>query len=279
MAVRIISDTTCDFGPIKAKEYGVELVPLKIQRGESVWRDGIDISTDEFYALLKSGGTLPVTSQPSPADFEDALKKLGDAEETVIITISRTLSGTYQSATIAKDTLGYRKAHVFSTDNATMGHAIFVERAVEMAAQGADAATILEELESYRGRVKLFAMINDLNFLHKGGRLSGAGAFVGGLLNVKPIIGISADGKIEVIAKARGVAAANKQLIDYMKQYGVTPDTRCLFGDVDCGANVHAFADEAIAQLGLTNCEFQKIGAVIAVHGGPGAYGVAFLGK
>ena len=224
--IRILTDSTCDLLPAEAARLGVEVVHMQVrfEDGE-VFRDGLDMTPDEFYARLVKCDQLPTTSQPSPQDFMDRFEEAKAAgDEVVAILISGLLSGTYQSARIAADSCEYDKIHLVDSMNATLGEQLLVRLAVQMRADGATAGEIVAELERRRMDVRLVAVVDDLKYFRKGGRLTGAQALAGSLLGVKPVVAVR-DGKVGLAGKARGMPGAYVALFKLMDTEGGLDET------------------------------------------------------
>lgn len=277
--VKIITDSTADFTAAEAAELGIDIVHLRTRFGDEEYIDGVDITPHQFYEKLVESDVLPTTSQPSPAEFEAAFASaLEEAGEVVAITISSALSGTYQSAVIAAETFGDR-VRVVDSLSASIGEQVIVRRAVQLAAEGLSAAELAGRIEAERGDVCVLALLDTLEYLKRGGRISAA-AFAGGVLAIKPVITLR-DGAVVMAGKARGSKNggnllnqfAEKRGIDFSRPYllGYTglSDALLMKYAADSGELWRAYAEE----LPVT-----AIGSVIGTHGGPGAIAVAFFG-
>ncbi len=278
--VKIITDSTADFTAAEAAELGIDIVHLRTRFGDEEYIDGVDITPHQFYEKLVESDVLPTTSQPSPAEFEAAFASaLEEAGEVVAITISSALSGTYQSAVIAAEAFGGR-VRVVDSLSASIGEQVIVRRAVQLAAEGLSAAELAGRIEAERGDVCVLALLDTLEYLKRGGRISAAAAFAGGVLAIKPVITLR-DGAVVMAGKARGSKNggnllnqfAEKRGIDFSRPYllGYTGLSNALLMKyaADSGELWRAYAEE----LPVT-----AIGSVIGTHGGPGAIAVAFFG-
>ena len=278
--VKIITDSTADFTAAEAAELGIDIVHLRTRFGDEEYIDGVDITPHQFYEKLVESDVLPTTSQPSPAEFEAAFASaLEEAGEVVAITISSALSGTYQSAVIAAEAFGDR-VRVVDSLSASIGEQVIVRRAVQLAAEGLSAAELAGRIEAERGDVCVLALLDTLEYLKRGGRISAAAAFAGGVLAIKPVITLR-DGAVVMAGKARGSKNggnllnqfAEKRGIDFSRPYllGYTglSDALLMKYAADSGELWRAYAEE----LPVT-----AIGSVIGTHGGPGAIAVAFFG-
>ena len=179
MAIRIITDSTSDFTRAEAAQLGLEIVPLKTRFGDEEYIDGVTISPKEFYEKLIEGDVLPTTSQPSPSEFEEVYDRvLGPEDEAVVITISAELSGTCQSALIAAEKYEGR-VHVVDSRSASIGTQILVRRALELASGAQSAQELAHQLTQEREKVCVIALLDTLEYLKRGGRISSAVAFAG----------------------------------------------------------------------------------------------------
>ena len=205
--VKIITDSTADFTRAEAAGLGLGVVHLRTRFGDEEYIDGVDITPHQFYEKLVESDVLPTTSQPSPAEFEAAFASaLEEAGEVVAITISSALSGTYQSAVIAAETFGDR-VRVVDSLSASIGEQVIVRRAAQLAAEGLSAAELAGRIEAERGDVCVLALLDTLEYLKRGGRISAAAAFAGGVLAIKRVITLR-HGAVVMAGKARGSKTA-----------------------------------------------------------------------
>ena len=278
--IRIITDSTADFPQNEAQALGLRVIPLQVNIDGEMYRDGLDLEPESFYEMLAEAKNLPTTSQPSPeqflTEFEQA-KQAGD--EVVCITLSGELSGTLQSAMIAREEVGSAPLHIVDSRNVTLAEQLLVRRACNLASAGLTAADITQDLEAARERIRLLAIVDTLKYLHKGGRLSGAAALAGGLLGVKPVVGIT-DGKLGMMGKARGMAGAYVALFKLIEEQGGIDEAEpCLVGYTGSRAQATPFVRFVSQNLGLERPPVLPIGTVIGTHAGPGAAGIAFFAK
>ena len=276
MRVKLIVDSTVDL-PQTYREK-VITVPLSVLFGETEYLDGVTITPRGFYEMLVQSEQLPTTSQPTPAAFEEVYREaLKEADEVLVITVSSRLSGTYQSATIAAEEFP-GKVFVLDSRSAAIGAGILLEEAVALAEQGMGAEQMLHELMEKRKQLRVYAIVDTLEYLKKGGRLSSTVAFVGGVLNLKPIICIE-DGAISVVGKARGQKAAFAALTRECERIGVDASRPLMLGYTGTGdENLRRYLEESNALWG-SEPQTSIVGAAIGVHAGPGAVAVAFFGK
>ena len=282
MAVKFIIDSAADVIPSECEALGVTHLPLKVLFGEQEYADSVTLSHAEFYEKLTTDPNHPTTSQVSPAEFEAAYERLtANGDEVVVITISSKLSGTYQSAVIAGEEYE-GKVFVVDSLNATVGERALLRCGISLAAQGLSAAEIAAKLDGLKSRVRLVAIVDTLEYLKKGGRISATTAVVGGLLNIKPAISV-VDGMVETVGKARGAKAANTLLRQLIEKEGGIDETMplCLAWSGSSDENLRKFMDEngdLWASSG-ENLSVSSVGCVIGAHVGPGAVAVAFFSK
>lgn len=276
--VKILVDSTADLIP--AVRQRVQVVPLTIHFGEQEFIDGVTIDSKKFYEMLIESDTLPTTSQATPFAFGEAFAEaVADGSQVVCITCTSKLSGTYQSAVIAAEDY---EGQVFVVDSKSiaLGSAILVEYALELVDRGLGAEEIVWKLMQKREKVRLIAMLDTLEYLKKGGRISSTVAFAGGMLNIKPAVCID-DGEIKVLGMARGSRKANNLLIqEIAKAGGVDFSKPLLLGYTGLNDALlqKYIADSAELWEGNVNQLHQTVvGSVVGTHAGPGAVAVAFF--
>lgn len=278
MSVRIIVDSTADLMPQIKQQ--VQVVPLTVHFGDREYVDGVTITHQEFYEKLVSGDAMPSTSQASPAAFQKEFQKVSDAgDSAVVITVASKLSGTYQSACIAAG--DYENIYVVDSESVAIGSGILTERALDMVRQGLDAAQIAQKLEEEKQRIRVLAVVDTLEYLKRGGRVSKAVAFAGGLLNIKPVIGI-VHGEILMLGKARGLKQANTVLAgEIAKTGGVDFHEPVLLGytGTEDTAVLRYMEDSRELWALAGDIRYTIIGSVIGTHAGPGAVAVAYFAK
>lgn len=273
--VRIVVDSTADLRPqIRQK---VEIVPLTVHFGEETFVDGVDITSREFYEKLAVCKDLPTTSQASPFGFSEIFDAAVEAGDTVVaVVVSSVLSGTYQSAVIAAmEHPG--KVFVVDSRNIAIGLGILTEYAVELADKGLAAEDIAGELEKVKEKVRLFAVVDTLEYLHRGGRLPKTVAIAGELLALKPVIGL-VDGGIKMVGKARGSKQANSVMDKKVLELGIDWDKPAMLGHTGVDATQ---LEKYREQNGIWTGDVYRsmVCGVVGTHVGPGAVAVAFFSK
>ncbi len=278
--VKIVVDSTVDINE-KIKENFL-VVPLTISFGDEEYVDGVDISNKEFYEKLIKSDIIPTTSQATPTAFEDFFEKtVSSGDSVVAITLSSGLSGTYQSATIAAAEYP-DKVFVIDSKSATIGAGILAEFALELANKGLNAKEISERLIMERENIRIVAMLDTLEYLKHGGRISKTVAFVGGILNIKPVVCLE-DGKIKMLGKARGSKQGNNLLVSEIKKVGGVDFSKpILLGYTGLSDHLLKKYIEDSSDLwkeGGRELDYTVIGSVIGTHAGPGAIAAAFFKK
>ena len=279
MKTRIIVDSTTDLLPHLKEQ--VQVVPLTVLFGEEQFIDGVTIDHKTFYEKLVESDVLPSTSQATPAAFGTEMKKAQDAgAEAVVITISSKLSGTYQSAVIAAQ--DYPNVFVVDSGTGAIGGGILTERALQLAQEGRSARDIAAILEEEKKKIRIVALVDTLEYLKKGGRISKTVAFAGIMLNIKPVLSI-VDGEINMLGKARGSRQGNNLLVQEIEKAGGVDFSRPVLlgytGLSDALLRKYIEDSRHIWQEGLSNVRYTLIGSVIGTHAGPGAVAVAFFQK
>ena len=276
--VRIITDSVSDISAENIKEFGIDAVlPLTIFFGEQMYTDGVDLTKPAFYEKLAACTELPKTSQITPGEFLEQYNKYAD-DEIVVITLSSKLSGTYQSAVVAKETAGRADIYVIDSMNVTCGQGLLVMEAAKRRGRGLSGQEIAEAIEDMKGRVSLYAMLDTLKYLRMGGRLSATSAAVGSLLNIKPVICVE-DGEVKAIGKARGEKNGREYLINKVASEEIDFDCEVIFAGSNCFEQVKSFAEEAAPKLGITDYHLMDIGMTVGVHIGENGRGIAYIRK
>lgn len=279
MNTRIITDSTADLLPEIRK--CVEVVPLTVHFGEKEYIDGVTIDHRSFYEKLVETDVLPTTSQATPAAFAEAYEKVKAAgESAVVITISSKLSGTWQSAMIAAQ--DYENIYVVDSGTGAVGGGILVERALQLWGSGLEAEEIATLLEEEKKKIIIVALVDTLEYLKKGGRISKTAAFAGGVLNIKPVLSVK-DGEIQMLGKARGSKQGNNLLVQEIEKAGGIDFSRPLLlgytGMSDVLLLKYIEDSKYIWKAGLETVRYTSIGSVIGTHAGPGAIAAAFFIK
>jgi DegV family protein with EDD domain len=276
MKTRIIIDSTTDMLPELKNRLTV--VPLTVHFGNEEYIDGVTIDHQRFYEMLVESDALPTTSQATPASFDRVFRTLEEGEGAVVLTLASSLSGTCQSAMIAA--ADYQNVHVVDTGTATIGAGILAELAMQLAKEGMSAGEITARLEQEKQRIRIIAMVDTLEYLQKGGRVSKALAIAGGLLNIKPVLSVK-NGEITMLGKARGSRQGNNLLVtEIQKAGGVDFNMPVLLGYTglsDALLQKYIRDSAALWENSRDALQIAQVGSVIGTHAGPGAIAVAFF--
>ena len=277
MKTRIIVDSTADLVPeIKERVYTVHLT---VHFGQEEYIDGVTIDNKTFYEKLVESDVLPTTSQAAPNDFIKEFEKAKQAgEAAVVITLASRFSGTYQSAVIAAE--DYENIYVVDGASAAMGTGILVELAFRLLDAGASAQEIAKAMETEKEKIVVVALVDTLEYLKRGGRISKTAAFAGGVLNIKPVLSV-VDGEIRVLGKARGSKMGNNLLVQEIdKAGGIDFSKPVLLGYSGLSdALLLKYIEDSrhIWEGNLKEVRYTTVGSVIGTHAGPGAVVVAFF--
>lgn len=278
MAIKLIVDSASDIGAQEAKEMGIEMIPMIIGFGDEEFYDGVDLTPKRFYEKLIGGKVMPKTAQITPFRFEEAFQKATkNGDEVIAILISSKLSGTYEAAKMAAEKFG-GKVFVVDSLSAAVGERLLCQYALRLIGEGKTAKEVFDELERVKTRLCVMGVLETLEYLKRGGRISGAVAFVGGVLNLKPVVRV-VDGEVKMIGKTRGQKKGGEFInsivkeagIDFSMPYGV------LWTGLDESVATKYIEDSAEIFEGRKDVPAYILGSTIGTHVGPGVFGVAFF--
>lgn len=278
--ITIITDSASDISQNNNK--GVTVLPMTITFGEENYEDGVSLTPDNFYMKLIESSALPKTSQVSPYAFGQAYENsLKSADYVIVITLSSKLSGTYQSACIAADDYDGR-VFVIDSENVTVGEQILIDYALSLIDKGIEVNTIVSQLNTMKKRIRLVALLDTLEYLKKGGRISSGAAFLGNVLSIKPVIAI-VDGEVSFLGKARGSKQGNNFLIQQVDTYGgIDYSLPVLLGYTGCSTvlmDKYIKDSSSLWEGRMPVPDIIQVGATIGTHIGPGGIAVAFFSK
>lgn len=281
MAVRILTDSTCDLSAELIEEFGIHVIPLNIIMGDRSFRDGIEATQKDIFQWADANKTTPKTSAPDLGFAEDFLKQFQDAgDEAVYIGISEDMSSTCQTMRLAAEDLEYKDFYVVDSMNLSTGVGLQVLRAADYVKQGLGAAEIAQKIEAERDKVRASFCIDTLTYLHRGGRCSGVAALLGAALMLKPMIAVR-NGKMGVARKYRGkIRKVLKQYAEDMlpELKNAVPDR--VFVTHTADDEIAAEIREYVESLGIFEKVYEtKAGGVISSHCGPGTLGILFYSK
>ena len=277
--IKIVTDSTCDLPPGVFEQYGITVMPLRIHFGMEAFLDGVNITKDEFYQRLRTAPQLPTTSQPSAGEFCEAFRPLVEAgHEVVGILISSELSGTCASALTACELLPEASISVIDSRSTSVGLGMMVQEAARLAEAGVDVTAIKARMEELASKMKLYFVVDTLEYLRKGGRIGGARALLGTMLKIKPLLMVH-DGRVEPLQQVRTRRKALRCMIELMAQ-------EMSSASLVHSSMIHAQAeDEAKALVAQVQdaipCEdffICELGPTLGTHTGPGVIGLAAYG-
>lgn len=277
--IAVVTDSASDFNPARAAALGIQVVPLIVNFGSETYSAGVTLSSDEFWTRMKTPGTpFPTTAACSPGDFQLAYQKAFDegAEGVISVHVAGTLSGTIKAAEIGRAMFRDREIYVIDSMSASMGEGMLVEMAVEMGAAGGSAKEIAETLERRRNDLQVYLALETLEYLKRGGRISGAQAAIGTLLSVKPIIEIK-DGKVETAERVRTRGKAREKLVELL---AVAPMERLSIlhtTDADVDEFAKQLIDAVPGGLDPSKVTVDLVGPSVGPHLGPGCVGAVAL--
>ena len=279
--IKIITDSAADFSPAEYEKLQITCIPLTVMFGETEYQENMNLDKDQFYRLLLSSEAPPKTAQPSPQCLMDLFEEAHESGDGAIyIPLSSAISGTYQTATMTRNMLGYDDCHVVDSCNATGGQRILVQYAAQLRDQGKNLEEIIAGLEDLRRRIVLFACIDTLEYLYKGGRISQTAYKLGTLANIKPIITVEPDGSIGIPAKAMGM----RKGIDFQCKQVLAREPDPEFPFYVMYTNNRDVARELAKKLAASGISVEEdhiiqVGAAIGSHIGPDACGLVYVAK
>lgn len=275
--IRIIVDSGSDLLPEVANRYSIQVLPLLANVDGFEYRDGIDLGRDGFYELLEETGAFPKTSQVSPHAFAEAFKEARvSGDEVIAITLSSALSGTYQSAKLAQAMVGEEGVYVVDSLSASYAIAMIAEYACALRDEGLSAKQIVAEIERFKGRVKLVAVLDTLEYLQRGGRLPKAAARLGEAAKLKPVIVITEEGGVGLSTAVLGRKRALDTLLKKVAKYSFD-DSFPAIPIYSYGTKTCEKMEGKLVDAGMSLSDRRQIGFVIGSHIGPGAYGIVFV--
>lgn len=278
MSIRIITDSTSEISQAQAKKLNIDIIPMTISFGDENFIDGIDITNKEFYLRLREATQLPKTSLINSESFITVFEKYPDEDEIIGIFISSGLSGSLQSAHIAKDELPNKKIHLIDSLQVSFGLTALVLYAIRLRDEGKTAEEIVQLVENAKNRFVVIALIDDLKYLRLGGRLSSSSAFIGAIIKLKPVVRI-AEGKVLPVHKALGIHRAFAWLVDQYKEADVDTTMPRIFGHSDAEETLEQFKEYVKKRCDFPMDTVYPIGPTVGVHTGPGAVGFCFFTK
>lgn len=276
--IKFLVDSASDYEKTETEKKGILRIPITITLKDKYILDG-EITKDEFYQLVQNADELPKTSQPSPQDFLDVFEKAKENDDELIcILLSSKLSGTLQSATLAKSMAGYDKIHIIDSLSATYVIKMMTEYGIQLRDSGKNALEIVDELEKIKSKIKLYAVLDTLENLKKGGRLSTVEAGIGTLAKIKPLVTLTEDGKVGMKGKSIGRKKALADIVKLVEKENINTNYP-IYNIYSYGMDNNKLFLEKLNEIGIAPDESMQIGPTIGTHIGPGAYGIIFVKK
>lgn len=279
--IRIITDSAADFEHSESEKLGISTIPLAVYIDGREYKDDFLHSKERFYRLAKLSKDLPKTSQPSPYVYECALKNARDnGDSVVIITVSSALSGSYQSAVLARDLLGYKDCYVLDSKSASAGQKLVVKEALRLRDNGFSANEIAEFLLKFIKRIMIFACIDDMKYLYGGGRHTNAAVLLGSTGRIKPVISVTESGSVAFEAKTIGMRHGMNHMLLFLKKYGIDSSYPLYIMHTN-SRNLALYFSKLIISKGISFDEggIVSVGSVVGSHIGEGSIGIAFVKK
>lgn len=279
MPVKIITDSVSDLPKYIVEKFDITVIPLTVNFEDESYRDGIDITNEEFFSKLQKTKKLPTTSQVTPGKFIEALEnvmELNGNDEVVVITMSSSLSGTYSSALAAKDALGSDRIHIVDSRNVSFALGMLVIRSASLAMKGATAVEIVKDIEARIINQRTYVLFDTTDYLAKGGRLSAGKAIASKILNIKPILEIK-DGRLVPIDKVRSKKKFVKWVFDYLENHGISLQNKPV--GIFCATHPEE-RKELVSELekyyNFSKVYESEVGSVVGTYSGPGCIAITF---
>jgi DegV family protein with EDD domain len=275
--MKIITDSTADLSADEYEKNGIGMVPLTIHLAEETWRDFLDIQPDAFYTLLRTSPVVPTTSQPSPQDFIDAYAPhVAKGEPILSIHLSSRLSGTFQSATLARTHFPEACIEVVDSFQASLGLGMAVLLCAEKARSGSSFAEVVDFARTITRRTETYFSLDSLDYLHKGGRIGRAQALLGTLIKIKPLLKLL-DGEIQPVEKIRTLERLLNRFAELVEKAAQEGPLRLTVAESDNGDVVTRLLERLLQIPGVTLVYRCKLGGVITSHAGPGPIAITFV--
>ncbi|SFP60822.1 EDD domain protein, DegV family [Oscillibacter sp. PC13] len=279
MAIQIITDSTSDLTEEELQKLNVHMIHMRVIFEDGIYTDGVDITKEGFYEKQAAAKTLPKTTQVNPQEYCDIFESLlQNGDEVVAILLSSKLSGTFQSAMIAKGMAeGGERLHLVDSLNVTIGEGLLVREAVRLRDAGKTAAEIAAAMEELKYRVRFVAFIGTLKYLKMGGRISASTAVLGTMLNISPVVAI-VDGEVKSVGRVKGKQKILEYTLDFANHYPIDGRHCVMFGHSRCLETMEIYREKCVKALAIKDYHWDELGAVIGTHAGPGCYGLAYIG-
>lgn len=277
--IRIITDSLCDLTMEYAKEINIDILPLNVRFGEEEYKCGVELSNEDFYTKLEENSNPPSTSAVNPYDFEEIFQRYVDAgDDVVAIIFSKGMSATFQSAFIAQEKVGSDKIHLIDCENGAMGQSLLVKTAVSLRDEGKNAQEIEDAIRALIPLTKTYIVIDTMEYLKRGGRISKSAALIGGLMKLHPVLQVVADGA-KPVDKVKGKKSRNAWLVNRLLENPANTDYPIVIGHSNAPERANKLKEQ-LEEAGVKNDVFVTcIGPVVGTHIGPNSLGIGYIEK
>lgn len=277
--IKFLVDSASDYDRKEIEEKNMEYIPIAVTIDDKTYYDGKDITKSEFFQMAEKAKSFPKTAQPSPHEYVEVFQKAkNNGDEIIAVTLASELSGTYQSANLAKSIVGYDKIYIIDSCAATYNIKFMVDYGINLRNQGKSAEEIVSAIEGMKGKVTLYAVLDTLDNLYKGGRLSKLEAGIGSMARIKPLITLTSEGKVGVKGKSVGRKKALKDIMKLIEEDIIDHEfpVYCIYSYGMENCNIFM---ERAKESGINFDEILQIGPTIGTHIGPEAYGIIYVKK
>ena len=280
MGIKIVTDTGCDFSLEDAEKLGVTMLPLLVSFGDETYKDVYELDHEGFFEKLIESSALPTTSQITPFVYGEEFEKLSKNDDVICVCLSASLSGCYQSACVAAQ--DYDNVYVIDSESVCIGQKILIEYAFRLIDEGMSTKDIVDKLNEYKKKIKVIALLDTLEYLKKGGRISSAVAIAGTILSIKPVVGLK-NGEVVLFGKARGSKSGSNMLMELVRNSGGInfdmPYELAYSGNSRRALDKYIEDSADLYEGYIDNLPVSSIGAAIGTHLGPGVIAAAFFEK
>lgn len=279
--IQLMTDSAADMDAEEYEKNGITCIPISVSFGDETYQESVNLTKKEFYRLQEQKTEFPKTAQPSPQAYLDAFRKAKDAgDETIFLSMSSRISSAYQSAVLAKNMLNYAACHIIDTCTATGGQRILLEHAALLRNVGVAAKAIVDAVSELKSRIVIYACMDTLENLRRGGRISRAAYALGTLANIKPILHVTEDGQVTIPGRAQGMKRGMSFMLKKLEE--CPPDSAfpihvMYTSDPDAGKRMADYLN--LHHVGNVALQLWQVGAAIGAHVGPGACGFAYVRK
>lgn len=279
MKTRVVADSSCGISIEEAKKIDLEILPLVINFGKESYRDGTEMNNEQFFEKLGTSADFPTTSQPPFEELVQLCKQAkANQERLYLLVLSSKISGTYQSACLAKEKVGYDEVYIIDSLATVQVFKILVLETLKLKDQ-MEPKALIAHLQSLRQRTKLIAAVDTLEYLWRGGRVSRSTAFLGGLLNIKPLIKIDEKGNIVAYAKKHGLNKALNALVEEFLNDAYDENYPVYFGYCKDDAGCNQLMEKVFEKCSISRYHKEDISPVIGVHVGTNASIITYVKK